>query len=118
MIRFALRLFIVGLAIYAVSAYGLIPGIDVKTVGAGVVTALILTIVNALVRPIVKFFTFPLYILTLGLFSLIVNAFMLLIVAALYSGLKVAGFWPALWGALFISFVNMAADGLIRDREE
>lgn len=67
-------------------------------------------IVNSLIRPIVKFFTFPLIILTLGLFTFIINALMLLLTEALSGhfnlGLQIYGLWPAFWGALIVSIVS------------
>ncbi|NWF52169.1 MAG: phage holin family protein [Nitrospirae bacterium] len=67
-------------------------------------------IVNSFIRPIVKFFTFPLIILTLGLFTFIINALMLLLTEKLSEsfnlGLQIYGFWPAFWGALIVSIVS------------
>jgi putative membrane protein len=67
-------------------------------------------IVNSLIRPIVKFFTFPFIILTLGLFTFIINALMLLITKSLSEsfnlGLQIHGFLPAFWGALIVSIVS------------
>jgi len=75
-----------------------------------IVVGAVFGVVNALIRPIVKLFTFPLIILSLGLFTLIVNALMLGLTAylsdAIGLGLAVAGFWPAFWGALVISVVS------------
>ncbi len=68
-------------------------------------------IVNSLIKPLVKFFTFPLIILTLGFFTLIINALMLVITEALSGplnlGLQIKGFWPAFWGAFIVSIVSM-----------
>jgi len=68
-------------------------------------------IVNSLIKPIVTIFTFPLIILTLGLFTLIVNTIMLIITAKLSIplelGLRIYGFWPAFKGALIISLVSI-----------
>jgi len=68
-------------------------------------------IVNSLIKPITMFFTFPLIIFTLGLFTLVVNALMLIITAGLsgplHLGLKIDGFGPAFWGALIVSIVSM-----------
>jgi len=68
-------------------------------------------IVNSFIKPLVKFFTFPFIILTLGLFTLIINTLMLVITAALSGsfnlGLQIHGFWPAFWGALIVSIVSM-----------
>jgi len=67
--------------------------------------------VNSLIKPIVTFFTFPFIILTLGLFTLIINTLMLALTAhlsdSLNLGLKIEGFLPAFWGALIVSIVSM-----------
>jgi putative membrane protein len=68
-------------------------------------------IVNSLIKPLVKLFTFPLIILTLGLFTLVINAAMLGLTSYLSGplelGFHIRGFWPALWGALIVSIVSM-----------
>jgi putative membrane protein len=68
-------------------------------------------VVNTFIKPIITIFTFPLIILSLGLFTLIVNTLMLLITAKLSGplslGLQIHGFWPAFWGALIVSIVSM-----------
>lgn len=76
-----------------------------------IVIGMIFGIVNALLKPLMMFFTFPLIILTLGLFTLVVNALMLIVTATLSGpfnlGLQIDGFWSALWGALIVSIVSM-----------
>jgi putative membrane protein len=76
-----------------------------------ILIAAIFGFVNALIKPIVQFFTFPIIIITLGVFTLVINAAMLAITAALSGpldlGLNISGFWPALGGALVISIVSM-----------
>ncbi len=114
--RILLRWLINGLGLYA--AERLVPGIyavsDWRTFA---VAAAIFGLVNVLIRPILKFFTFPLLLLTLGLFSLVINALMLWLTGWLASefgvGFHVAGFWPAFWGALVISLVNLASSWVI-----
>jgi putative membrane protein len=68
-------------------------------------------LVNSLIKPLVKLFTLPLIILTLGLFTLVVNALMLAITAGLSGpfdlGLHIKGFWPAFWGAFIVSIVSI-----------
>lgn len=75
------------------------------------IIALIFGFVNAVIKPIVKIFSFPFIILTLGFFALVINALMLMLTAWLSKGfelgLYVRGFWPAFKGALVISIVNM-----------
>ena len=79
--------------------------------------ALVFGVLNAFVRPVLKLLSFPVVILTLGLFIFVLNAFMLWLTGAaskaLDLGFGVAGFWPALWGALVISLVNMVLSCLI-----
>lgn len=75
--------------------------------------ALVLALVNASVRPALTMLTCPLVLLTLGLFTLVINALMLMLTGWLSGkldlGFTVAGFWPAFWGALIISIVSIAA---------
>ncbi|MGV3773148.1 MAG: phage holin family protein [Verrucomicrobiales bacterium] len=72
--------------------------------------SLLLGILNALIRPILLIFTLPLVLITLGLFTLVINAALLLFVGNVIKGFEVAGFWPAFKGALVISIVSMIAN--------
>ncbi len=80
--------------------------------------ALVFGVLNAFLRPVLKLLSFPVVILTLGLFIFVLNAFMLWLTGAasraLYLGFSVAGFWPALWGALVISLINMMLSFVFR----
>lgn len=81
--------------------------------------ALVFGIVNAVVKPVVKLLSLPLYILTLGLFTLVVNAAMLLLVGWLSEqtdyGLRIDGFWTALLGAVIISVASFIMSLAVRD---
>ncbi len=84
------------------------------------IAALIFGLANALIRPVVKFLTCPLIILTLGLFTLVINALMLLLASwigdQLDVGFQVAGFWPdAVLGALVISVVSFVLSLVFRE---
>ena len=72
--------------------------------------ALVFGVVNALIRPVAKILTFPLIILTLGIFALVINGLMLWLTSSLSSalglGFDVSGFWAAFWGALVVSLVS------------
>jgi len=118
--RVLLRWLINALAIYAASR--LVSGIKVEDEWAIITVALILGLVNAFVRPLLKFFTCPLIILTLGLFLFVINAAMLGLTAwvagQLGIGFGVANFWAAFWGALVISLVSLALTLLIRGEEK
>ncbi len=75
-----------------------------------IIIGLLFGIVNSLIKPVVKFFTFPFIILTLGFFTFIINALMLLLTEELSEslnlGLQIHGFLPAFWGALIVSIVS------------
>ena len=77
------------------------------------VSALLLGLANAIVRPLFILFTLPLTLLTLGLFLLVINALMILLVASLVKGFKVSGFWTAFFASIFISIFNFFIDRLI-----
>lgn len=81
--------------------------------------ALVFGIVNATIRPVAKILTFPLIILTLGIFALVVNGLMLWLTSSLSTalglGFHVRGFWPAFWGALVVSIVSTILSVLIVD---
>lgn len=90
-----------------------VPGMHLEGVGTVLGAALLLGIVNAFVRPVVILLTLPLTILTLGLFLLVVNAMMLGLVSALFSGFTLGGFWSAMFGAIFVSFFSWLASAFI-----
>jgi putative membrane protein len=84
--------------------------------------ALVFGVVNAIIRPILKFLTFPFFVFTFGLFAFVLNALMLWLTSSLSSslglGFHVAGFWPAFWGALVVSVVSTVLGILIREPAE
>jgi putative membrane protein len=113
--NFVLRLLINAVAIWLTSLW--VDGIQIAqaaSTGEQILTVLVIAgifgLVNALIKPIVAFFSLPLYVLTLGLFTLVVNALMLMLTGWFSSftawGLEVDGFWTALWGAIIISVVS------------
>jgi len=81
--------------------------------------ALVFGVVNAVIRPVAKILTFPIIILTLGIFALVINGLMLMLTSALSSalglGFHVRGFWAAFWGALVVSLVSTILSLFIRD---
>jgi putative membrane protein len=94
--RFLINWFIYALAI-GIAAY-ILPGVHLDGVFAALVTAAILGLVNGILRPVLFIFTLPLTILTLGLFTFVLNALMVLLAAAIVPGFDVASFW---WAVLF-----------------
>jgi putative membrane protein len=97
-------------------AASIVPGMSITGAGTMFGAALVLGIVNAVVRPIVILLTLPLTIVTLGLFLFVVNAAMLGLVALLFDGFVLGGFWSALFGALFVSIFSWLGSTFIGDR--
>lgn len=118
MLRFILiRLIINAIALWAAATW--IEGIHFEgTPWQMVLVALIFGIVNAIIKPIVKFFTFPFIILTLGLLTLVINALMLMLTAAMTPILRVDGFWPALLGSIVISLVSMILSWILDKKND
>jgi putative membrane protein len=82
-------------------------GIEFKSLGAALLAALVLGIVNAIIRPLLVLLTFPITLVTLGLFLLVINALMLKLTAAIVPKFQIKGFLPALIGALMLSVFNL-----------
>jgi putative membrane protein len=91
----------------------LVPGIGVESIWAGLLAALVLGVVNAIIRPVLLLLTLPLNVLTLGLFTLVINGLMLWLVSAVVPGFSVSGFWSALVGAVVLSVVSFLLSHLI-----
>jgi putative membrane protein len=112
--NFLIRLFVNALAL-AVAAW-LLDGIQMSGDFFQVLlVALVFGLLNAVLKPILLFFSLPLLLLTLGLFALVVNAVMLLILSSLLGGFHVAGFWTAVLGSIVISLVTMLLGGMLKD---
>lgn len=89
----------IGLAAY------LLPGVSVTLLGA-LVLAVVLGLINTLIKPLVFILTLPINIVTLGLFSLVINALLIMLAAYVVPGFSVLGFWPAFWFAILLSLIN------------
>ena len=118
MTKFILRLVINAIGLYL--AVQIVPGIDLRDNLVSILwLALIFGLVNALFRPLLKFLTCPLIILTLGLFTIVINTVMLLLTSrigqAFGIGLTVDGFWTAVLGSLVISVVSIIMSIIFRD---
>jgi len=102
--RFILRAAIAAVGLWLATEW--VGGLRIDAPMTLLVAALLLGVVNALVRPLVILLTLPFTLVTLGLFLLVVNAAMLGLVALLLPGMQVQGFWAAFWGALIVSIVS------------
>ena len=108
--------FLVHWAITALSlwvASHLFRGLKFEGTGALIVSALLLGFANAVVKPLLIVLTLPLTLLTFGLFLLVINALMILLVSALVRGFKVSGFWTAFFASIFISLLSIAIGALL-----
>lgn len=88
-------------------------GLKFDSTSALVVSALLLGLANALVKPLLIVLTLPLTLLTFGLFLLVINALMVLLVSALVRGFKVSGFWTAFFASIFVSILSIAVGSLV-----
>ena len=111
--KFLLRAACGALALWLASL--VVPGIRIDGAGTLAGAALLLGVVNAIVRPVLVVLTLPITILTLGLFLFVVNAAMFGLVAYLLKGFHVASFLPALLGSLLVSFVSWFGSVFIKD---
>ena len=109
---FLVQWLVVAIALW-VTAY-IVPGVTFSSTTALAVAALVLGLVNALVRPIITILTLPLTILTLGLFYLVVNGLAFAIAAAVTPGFNVAGFGSAIIGALLVSLVSWVVGSVVK----
>ena len=85
----------------------ILPGIKLDGLGSALVAALIIGLLNATVGFFLKVVTFPLSVLTLGVFLLVINGLMILLASKIVHGFHVAGFWPAFWGAVVLALLGM-----------
>lgn len=116
MMRILVRILINAVALWA--AASLIDGITLSSrLSSVLIVAIIFGLTNAVLRPVVKLLSFPFIVFTLGLFTLVVNAVMLLVTDFFSAGIEVDGFWNAVLGALVISVVSWALSIFLPDAE-
>lgn len=93
----------------------LFQGIEIAGFLSAFVAAIVWGIVNAVIRPIVVLLTLPLNLVTLGLFTLLINGFMLKIVDAVVVGVTIQGFWALIFGALVLTIISGVLSSIVRD---
>lgn len=94
-------------------ASNIIDGIYVDGWGAVIFAAIVLGIVNAIIRPVLMVLTLPLNVLTLGLLTFVINGFMLKLAAVVVGGFEIAGMWPAIMGAVILTVVSTVLSWLV-----
>ncbi len=118
--KFLVRLVITAVALWV--AVQLVSGLTYAGGAIGLlVVALIFGLVNGLIRPVIKLLTLPVVWLTLGLFTIVINALMLWLAGAIAGSLgidfTVSGFWPALWGSIVVSIVSVILSIFVKDAD-
>jgi putative membrane protein len=103
-LSFILRLFISALAVF-IAAY-ILPGVQVDSFWTAVIVAILIGVVNMFIKPIIVFLTLPVTVITLGLFLLVINAALILLVDALIDGFSVDSFWWAVLFSIVLSLVS------------
>ena len=106
------NLLINGLAVYITAR--LLPGVSVDSFITAIIVSVVLALVNTFIKPILFILTLPATILTLGLFTLVINALMIFLVATFVPGFHVDGFWSALFFSLILSLVSWVLRGLTK----
>lgn len=96
----------------------IVPGFGVSSLYSALIAALALGLANALVRPLLFILTLPITILTLGLFTFVLNALMILLVSTIVKGFVVDGFIPALLAALLLWVISMATNWIVKQAKE
>lgn len=99
-----------------ITAY-IVPGVTISNVWAAFVAALVIGLVNALIRPLIILLTLPVNIVTLGLFTLVINGLMFWLASSIVKGFDVANFQAAFFGALVYWIVSWITNGLIASKE-
>ena len=111
--------FIINLLVSALVVFGfanILPGVSVKGYGSAVIVAIVIGLLNAIVKPVLKFISIPVTILTLGLFSFVITAIIILLASAIMGdSFHVDGFWYALLFGVVLAIVNSLVGGMMGD---
>jgi len=105
MTRLLVQWLLSAIALLVVSEF--VPGFTVDGLGSALAAALVIGLLNATLGLVLKVITFPLSILTLGLFLLVINGLMILVASSLVRGFHVRGLGPAFWGAVVLALLGM-----------
>lgn len=113
-LRWLVRL--LGNAVAVFFAAELLNSVEVESFGSAVFAALILSLINTFFRPVLVFLTFPITVVTFGLFLFVINTVTFYVTGLVVPGFTVAGFWGAFWGALIVSVVSWLLTRLTREK--
>ena len=116
MLGLLIRWLLGGLALFLTTK--VVPGLHVADAQSVLIATLVLGLLNALIRPIVNFFTGCIQVLTLGLLTLVINACFFWWAGNLVSGFQVDGFWPAFWGSIVMAIISFILNMFVRTGDE
>lgn len=116
MVNLLVRFLLNGVAVL-LTAY-LLPHVDVKNYETALLTALVLSVANVIIKPILIVLTIPITVITLGLFLLVINALIILLVDHFVPGFSVDGFWWALAFSLIMSIFNSIINDVLKDKKQ
>jgi len=111
--RFILSLLVNGILVFLIADF--LDGISVDTLVTAIITGVVLGLVNFFIRPVIKLLTLPITLITLGLFLLVINGLMVLLVDKIVGGFEVDGLWPAILFAILLSIANGILDMFSKD---
>jgi putative membrane protein len=114
--RFIIRFLLSGLAVFMVA--NILPGVDVKDYWSAVLVALLISLLNNTVKPVLVFFTLPVTLLTLGLFMFVINSCIILMVDYFMDSFYVKNFWWALLFSIIMSLINSILQKLLKKDKE
>lgn len=92
----------------------IVPGFEVRGLGPALIASLVIGLLNATVGLVLKILTFPISILTLGIFLLVINGLMILVASGIVPGFHVRGFAPAFWGAVVLALLGMVIRAIVK----
>lgn len=104
--NFIIRLLITGVIAYVLSK--ILSGVHIDTIGTAIIFALVLALLNAIVKPILVILTLPVTVITIGLFLFVINAIIILLADKIMGGIKIDGFWWALLFSIILSLFSSA----------
>lgn len=113
MLGLLLQWILIAIALLIVSR--IVPGFHVTGLGPALIAVVIIGLLNATLGLILKIITFPLSILTLGIFLLVINSLMILLASSIVRGFRVNGFLPAFWGAVVLALLGMVIRALTKE---
>jgi putative membrane protein len=96
----------------------IVPGFHVTGLGPALIASLVIGFLNATVGLVLKIITFPISVITFGLFLLVINGLMIILAAKLVPGFIVQGFGPAFWGAVVLALLGMVIKAVMKDSRE